>query len=183
VLDRLDGTPTAVPRRPEADSDLRRVAGKSEGSSSSPLAVSHYYVAGRSPGVQQRSGLVSAGRATRAASAAVLAVEVIGCLLLWAPIPAAWMWIGARVYGATGSLIADLGVAFGGFLATTLLTMGALNRIDRAWVDLRRRAGHEQADGALTQIVVVSATLAMIVFWIWFHLLENAFVIPFMPMR
>jgi hypothetical protein len=133
--------------------------------------------------VRERSGLVPGGRATRAASAAVLAVEVIGCLLLWAPIPAAWMWIGARVYGATGSLLSDLGVAFGGFFATTLLTMGALNRIDRAWVDLRRRAGHDQAEGALTQIVVGSATLALIVFWIWFHILQNAFIIPFMPTR
>lgn len=61
--------------------------------------------------------------------------------------------------------------------------MGALNRIDRAWVDLRRRAGHDETEGALTQIVVVSTTLAMIVFWIWFHILHNAFIIPFMPMR
>jgi hypothetical protein len=133
--------------------------------------------------VQQHSGLVPGGRAARAASAAVLAVEVIGCLLLWAPIPAAWMWIGARVYDATASLLADLGVAFGGFFATTLLTMGALNRIDRAWVELRRRAGHDQAEGALTQIVVVSATVAMIAFWVWFHLLQKAFIIPFMPTR
>jgi hypothetical protein len=133
--------------------------------------------------VQQRGGVVPGGRAARGASAAVLAVEVIGCLLLWAPIPAAWMWIGARVFDATASPLADLGVAFGGFFATTLLTIGALNRIDRAWVELRRRAGHDQAEGALTQIVVVSATLAMIVFWIWFHILENAFIIPFMPTR
>jgi hypothetical protein len=122
-------------------------------------------------------------RAAGAASAAVLTFEVIGCLALWAPIPALWMWIGARTYEATGSLILDLGVAFGGFLVTTIFTMGALNRIDALWVELRRRAGHDQAEGALTRIVVVSATLAMIVFWVWFHILESAFIIPFMPYR
>jgi hypothetical protein len=93
-----------------------------------------------------------------AASAAVLAVEVIGSLAMWAPIPIAWMWIGARVYDATGS-----------------------SRLDRVWIALRRRAGHDQVDGALPRAVVVSATLGMLLFLVWFYVLEQAFVLPFMP--
>jgi hypothetical protein len=116
-----------------------------------------------------------------AASAALLALEVIGTLLMWAPIPVAWMWIGARVYDATGSLMADLAVVLLGFLATVSLGMSALNRIDERWVALRRRAGHDQAEGALTRVVVVSATLGLLAFWVWFHIIEEAFVIPFMP--
>ena len=122
-----------------------------------------------------------ASRAAGAASAAVVAVEVIGSLSMWAPIPLAWMWVGARVYDATGSIAADGGVALLGFLATTILAMAALNRLDRFWVALRRRAGHDQAHGALTQVVVVSATLGLLAFFLWYYVLTHAFIIPFMP--
>src|SRR5439155_9134854 len=64
---------------------------------------------------------VSGRRAAKAASAGVLAVEAIGSLLMWAPIPLAWLWVGSRVYNATGSLAADGGVAILGFLATTFV--------------------------------------------------------------
>jgi hypothetical protein len=117
----------------------------------------------------------------RAAGAALLVAEVLGCLLMYLPIPAAWMWIGARVYDATSSMMADLTVAFGGFAVTTLFTMGALNRMDATWVSLRRRAGYDQRDGALTRVVVVSATIGMAAFWVWFHIIEGAFIIRFMP--
>jgi hypothetical protein len=120
-------------------------------------------------------------RAADAASAAVLTVEAIGSLLMWAPIPLAWMWVGGRVYSATGSLAADGGVAFAGFLATTALVMAALGRLDRVWVTLRRRAGHDQRQGALSQVVVVSATLGLLTFLLWFYVFSHAFVLPFMP--
>jgi hypothetical protein len=115
-----------------------------------------------------------------AAAAAVLAVEVVGSLSIWAPIPLAWIWVGARVYDATGRLVAGGGVAMLGLLATTMLTIAALTRVDRVWVTLRRRAGHDQAEGALTQVVVVSATLGLVLFMVW-YLLNRAFVMPFMP--
>ncbi len=98
------------------------------------------------------------------------------------PLPLAWFWIGARVYNATGSVAADLGVALLGFLISVSLAMAALARVDRVWIALRRRAGHEQAKGALTQIVVASATLGLLVFLLLFYVLSgNAFIIPFMP--
>jgi hypothetical protein len=119
--------------------------------------------------------------AASAACVAVLAVEVIGSLLMWAPIPLAWLWIGGRVYRATGSLAADGGIAFLGFVATAWLMMAALNRIDGVWVALRRRAGYDQAQGVLTRVVVVSATLGIALFLLWYYVIERAFVIPFMP--
>jgi hypothetical protein len=120
-------------------------------------------------------------RSASIASAAVLTLEAVGSLMMWAPIPLAWMWVGGRVYAATGSLAADGGVAFLGFMATTYRVMAGLNRLDRTWVALRRRAGHDQKDGALTQVVVVSATLGIIAFLLWYYVLEQAYVLPFMP--
>ena len=120
--------------------------------------------------------------AANALSAVVLALEAVGSLLLWVPIPLAWMWIGAQVYKATGgSLMADCSVALLGFLATTIFTMKALTRLDAVWVRLRQRAGHDQGQGALTGVVVVSATLGLTGFTVWYYLLSDAFIIPFMP--
>ena len=110
-----------------------------------------------------------------------MVAEIAGFLAVLAPVPVAWLWVGGQVYLATGSITADLFVAFGGFFVTILLTVRALGRIDRIWVDLRRRSGHDQRQGALTQVVVVSMTAALVLFWIWFHIVEQAFIIPFMP--
>jgi hypothetical protein len=119
--------------------------------------------------------------ATNFACAMVLALESIGSLAMWAAIPVAWLWIGGRVYALTGSLGADVLVAFAGFVATLVLVVGMLRRLDEGWIALRRRAGHEQKEGALTQVVTVSATFALILFLAWYYLLAKAYIIPFMP--
>jgi hypothetical protein len=111
----------------------------------------------------------------------VLTLEGIGSMAMWAAIPLAWLWIGGRVYALTGSLGADVTVAFAGFVATLLVAVNLLRRLDLEWVALRRRAGHEQKEGALTQVVTVSATLALILFIAWYYVLAKAYIIPFMP--
>ena len=119
-------------------------------------------------------------RALDAACRAVFAFEIFLMALLWAPLPLGWMWVGGRVFVATGSLTADLAVMFTGFVTTTILVMGWLVRIDAAWIELRKRAGYDQRQGALAQVVIVSATLALVAFHVWFYL-EGAFILPFMP--
>ena len=133
---------------------------------------------------RQRAGRgeVASRVAADVACAVVLGIEVLGSVVMWAPVPLAWFWVGARVYVATESLAAGAGVAFAGFVATTILVMVTLARVDRAWVALRRRAGHDQAQGALTQVVVVSATFGLIGFVAWYYVLgDSPFVLPFMP--
>jgi hypothetical protein len=121
------------------------------------------------------------GRGGRAACAVVLAAEAFGTLVLWAPLPFAWIWIGGRAYAVTGSLLADGSVALLGFAASAFLAMRGLARLDEVWISLRRRAGYPQSQGALTQVVVVSATLGIAAFLLWYYLFSNAFILPFMP--
>jgi hypothetical protein len=118
---------------------------------------------------------------TAVVCALLLALEALGSVVMWAGIPLAWLWIGGRVYSATGSLGLDLGVAFLGFVLTLFLALAALRRVDQGWIVLRRRAGYEQKEGALPQVVTVSATLALIMFTGWYYLFSHAYVIPFMP--
>ena len=121
------------------------------------------------------------GRGGRAACAVVLAAEAFGTLVLWAPLPFAWIWIGGRAYALTGSLLADGSVALLGFAASAFLAMRGLARLDQSWIALRRRAGYAQREGALTQVVVVSATLGIGAFLLWYYLFSKAFILPFMP--
>jgi hypothetical protein len=112
---------------------------------------------------------------------AVMAGEVIGSLAMWAAVPLLWVWIAGRAYDATDSLFASGGLALLGLAVTESLAIKALHRVDMVWVALRRRGGHEQRHGALTQVVVVSATLGLIAFLVWYYVLSSAFIIPFMP--
>ena len=138
------------------------------------MAQEHVAQAGwEAPGVPSRPA--------EAAAVGVLALEVVGSLLMWAPLPLAWIWIGGQVFDATGSLAADGAVAFLGFCASAWLAMMGLNRIDATWISLRRRAGHDQRQGALTRVVIASATLGLAAFLLWYYVIEQAFVLPFMP--
>jgi hypothetical protein len=119
--------------------------------------------------------------AANAACAGVLALEFLGWLLMWVPIPLAWLWIGGRLFDVTGSLGIDLGVAFFGFVLNVVLVAVALGRIDRTWIALRRRAGYEQDQGALARVAIISGTFGIIMFFVWYYVLTDAYVLPFMP--
>jgi hypothetical protein len=128
------------------------------------------------------AGQTTAARgATNAGCTLVLALECVGSLAMWAAIPLAWLWIGGRVYSLTSSLGLDVLVAFAGFVATLVLAVALLRRLDEIWIRLRLRAGYEQEEGALTEVVTISATLALLLFVGWYYLFSHAYVIPFMP--
>ena len=122
----------------------------------------------------------SARAGANAASVAVLGLEVFGSFLMWAPIPVGWIWVAARIVDSTGSVALGGGAALAGLAVTTSLMVALLSRVDRVWISLRRRAGHDQAQGALSQVVVVSVTLVIVGFMIW-SISNRAVIIPFMP--
>jgi predicted anti-sigma-YlaC factor YlaD len=124
---------------------------------------------------------ISTNRLASAGAAALLAVEALGAMLMWAPIPLGWLWIGGRVYAVTGSLMADGFVAFFGFVACVLIVVAILRRIDVVWIALRRSAGHDQKEGALSEVAAISGAFGIVGFLLWYYLLSHAYVIPFMP--
>ena len=121
-----------------------------------------------------------AGFGKSAASAAVLAAEVIGIAAMCSVVPLGWLWIGGRVYTATSSLGLDLMVAFLGFVGSTVLLLRMLARLDGTWVSLRQSQGHDQEEGALSRIVVYAVGLALAAFILWYYLFSSAYVMPFM---
>ena len=106
-------------------------------------------------------------------AAGILVVETLLCSTLWGPQPAAWLWIGSRIYHETNSIGWAILIAFGGMLATILGTLGLAMRLDRLWKIVRRASGHDQQSGALERIFVISMAVAGIAFAFWFLVIQG----------
>ena len=74
----------------------------------------------------------------------MLVVETLVCLTLWGPQPAAWLWIGSQVDYQTGSVTAGIAVDFAGMIASLMLTLVLLVRLDAIWKVVRRAGGIDQ---------------------------------------
>jgi len=135
---------------------------------------------GRRPGtapLRYRTDPERAGERRRrtdaALAAAVLVLESLVCLTLWGPQPVAWLWVGSQIDYHAGSITLALVVTFLGMIATLMITLGIATRLDRAWRILRRAAGHEQQEGMLPRIFAVTAIVALVVFSLWFWIIEG----------
>ena len=106
-------------------------------------------------------------------AAAVLVLEALVCLTLWGPQPIAWLWVGSQIDYHAGSITLALVVTFLGMIASLMITLGIATRLDRAWRILRRAAGHEQQEGMLPRIFAVTAIIALVVFSLWFWIIEG----------
>jgi hypothetical protein len=106
-------------------------------------------------------------------AALVLVLESLVCLTLWGPQPVAWLWIGSQIDYRTDSITLALAVTFFGMIATLMVTLGIATRLDRAWRILRRAAGHDQQEGVLPRIFAVTAIVALVLFSLWFVIIEG----------
>ena len=118
-------------------------------------------------------GSRSRRRADRALAVFVLVVETLVCLTLWGPQPAAWLWVGSQVNYQTGSVSAGILVAFAGMIASLMLTLALLVRLDAIWKVVRRAGGIDQRDGALPRIFMITAIVAVLAFGFWFLIIEG----------
>jgi hypothetical protein len=135
---------------------------------------------GRRPGtapLHYRAAPEIAGERRRRADGtlanAALGVEILLCVSLWGPQPAAWLWFGSQVDYWTGSVTAGIASAFAGMVASLMLTLAAAARLDRIWRLLRRAAGHDQREGALGRIFAATAVVAVLGFCFWFLIIQG----------
>jgi hypothetical protein len=103
----------------------------------------------------------------------LLAVELVLCLSLFGPQPLAWFWVGSQVDYQTGYVTAGIGTIMLGCLASLMLTLALAKRVDHAWKLVRRAAGHRQERGALERIFASSVGVALVLFVIWFFLIQG----------
>jgi hypothetical protein len=103
----------------------------------------------------------------------LLGIELVLCLSLFGPQPLAWFWIGSQVQYLTGYVTAGIGTIMIGCLASLMLTMALAKRVDHAWKLVRRAAGHRQDRGALERIFAASVGVALVLFTVWFFVIEG----------
>ena len=135
---------------------------------------------GRRPGTarvhyaeEPEPGTRSRQRLDRALAVFVLVVETLVCLTLWGPQPIGWLWVGSQVDYQTGSVSLGIVVAFAGMIASLMLTLALLVRLDAIWKVVRRAGGIDQREGALPRIFMVTAILAVLAFGFWFLIIEG----------
>ena len=135
---------------------------------------------GRRPGTarvhyaeEPEPGTRSRQRLDRALAVFVLVVETLVCLTLWGPQPIGWLWVGSQVDYQTGSVSLGIVVAFAGMIASLMLTLALLVRLDTIWKVVRRAGGIDQREGALPRIFMVTAIVAVLAFGFWFLIIEG----------
>jgi len=115
------------------------------------------------------------GRST----AFLLLLLFVGSLGLWIGAPVLWLWIGGRVQGASGSLGAAIAVILVGFVVTVLLAVPVLGWLAGRHAEARASRGLDDLGRApLEGVMVVSATIAAVLFAIWFLFLAGAEPVP-----
>ena len=117
----------------------------------------------------------------RAGSSTVLLLMLmfVGSLGLWVGAPVLWLWIGGRVQGGTGSVGAAIAVILVGFVATVFLAVPVLGWLSRRHAEARAARGLDDLGRAVLEgVMVVSATIAAVVFAIWFLFFAGAEPVP-----
>jgi hypothetical protein len=112
-------------------------------------------------------------RADGALAAAVLALETLLVLSLWGPQPLGWLWVGSQVDYRTDSVMLGITVAFLGLVGSMILTLMLATRLDHLWRLIRRAAGHDQRDGVLGRLFMVTAIVAAVAFTFWLVVVQG----------
>jgi hypothetical protein len=135
---------------------------------------------GRRPGtgpLRYRERPVTAGvarrRVDRFVAGAILVAEALLLATIWGPQPAGWLWIGSQIDYQTGNVVLGIVSAFVGMILTMMATIAITMRLDRIWKLVRRAGGHEQKQGALEPIFVLSMVIGGAAFLVWFFVIEG----------
>jgi hypothetical protein len=104
-----------------------------------------------------------------AQSASLLVVIMfVGSLVLWVGVPVAWLWIGSRIV-PSGGLTTAVGAMMIGMLLTIALLVTFLAWVNRKHVELQEARGSFGGTAtALELVMVASAVVAIVAFFVWF---------------
>jgi uncharacterized membrane protein YidH (DUF202 family) len=114
-------------------------------------------------------------------SAALLVVIMfMGSLVLWVGVPLAWLWVGSQVQGSS-SMAAAIGAMMIGMLVTIAVLIALLGWLNRKHVELQEARGAnlpQDATTALEHVMVASAVVAVVGFFVWFFGFSGSSPIP-----
>ena len=112
----------------------------------------------------------SARRVLRASQAAALLIAMmfLGSLVLWIGVPVAWLWIGSQLQNST-SLATATGAMMAGMLLSVTALVAVLGWLSRQHTEVQERRGVPESEmTALELVLVSSAVVAVVGFFVWF---------------
>ena len=133
-----------------------------------------------------------AERVNGVATAGLIVLMVLGCLMLWLAVPVAWLWLGSQIDSSFEASFRAYGAIAVGLPLTMLLLFAALRRVDLVHQRLTgtgqstkklapawRRSLSEERDlhaptSALDIILGVTAVLAVVALVVWFFLFAGS---------
>jgi hypothetical protein len=116
---------------------------------------------------------------TGAGAVLVLLIMVVGSLVLWIGAPLLWLWLGSQIEGATASVGAAIGSAFLGAVLTIVLVAAILAKLSNFYRANRVSRGLDDPGHFVLEVVlVVSASVALFAFVIWFFFIAGAEPLP-----
>ncbi len=109
----------------------------------------------------------------------LLSIMFTGSLVMWVAMPVGWLWVAGHVQGATGSVGVAFLVALGGVILSIAVIVPVLGWLSNRHRDMRVARGHEDSGHLVLEVVlVISATVALLLFVAWFFLFAGASPIP-----
>jgi hypothetical protein len=110
----------------------------------------------------------------------MLAIMFIGGLVLWVGVPLGALYVGSLVQAATDSLGAAMVAMTVTVIASLVALLPFLGWLNRRHMEVRVARGRQDlGSAALEGVMVVSATIALVGFLIWFFLFAGASPLPF----
>jgi hypothetical protein len=112
------------------------------------------------------------------AAVLVVLIMVIGSLVLWVGTPLLWLWIGSQIEAHT-SLGAAVGATFIGAVLTIVLVAGVLAKLSNFYrANCVARGLADPGHVVLEMVLVVSASVSLVAFVVWFFFLAGAEPLP-----
>jgi heme/copper-type cytochrome/quinol oxidase subunit 2 len=109
------------------------------------------------------------------ASGVLLVLMMLGAgLVLWIGVPVGWLYIGSQVQASTDSIGTAIVVMMLGVVVSIVAIVTVLGWLNRKHVELREARGLETSGTtALEVVMTVSVLVAVIVFVVWFFIIEG----------
>lgn len=116
---------------------------------------------------------------TGAGAVLVLMIMTIGSFVLWVGTPLLWLWVGSQIEGGTGSLGGALGATFLGAVLTIIALAVVLSKLSDVYRSNAVARGRDDPGHFILEVVlVISASVALVAFVVWFVFLSGAEPLP-----
>ncbi len=115
---------------------------------------------------------------TGAGAVLVVLIMVLGSLVLWIGTPLLWLWIGSQIEGSS-SIGPAVGATFIGAVLTIILLAVVLGKLSNVYRANRVARGLDDPGHFVLEVVlVVSASITLVAFVLWFFFFAGAEPLP-----